>query len=157
MTSGTSPSTGRSGANGTLATNLCRCASSQPNAACRTCMRLIQSQRAPELELTPNLRLAVDQLHANFQNRVLSSAGRGLKFVRATHFYRPHGPTTKTGNRSPAAPPNASALLILRQPAPKRRRRDTARYGSDKSGCCNGKAPQLLQHLGPGCAFLRPW
>lgn len=57
----------------------------------------LTSSRALELEPTPNLRLAVDQLHSNFQYRVLSETGPGLKFVHATNFYRPQCPTTKTG------------------------------------------------------------
>jgi hypothetical protein len=57
-------------------------------------MYLAQSQGAPELESTPNLRLAANQLHANLQNRVLSSSGPGTKFVHATNSFRPGCPTT---------------------------------------------------------------
>jgi hypothetical protein len=38
-------------------------------------MYLTQGQGTPELESTPNLRLAVDQLHANLKDRVLSGPG----------------------------------------------------------------------------------
>ena len=60
-----------------------------------------QSQGAQELESTPNLRLAVYQLHAYLQDRVLSNLGPGIRLVHATHFCRPHGPTPKDASPLP--------------------------------------------------------